>query len=222
MPGWHVAPENDYRGMAEDPAAFPPTVSSVIPVYNRVELLRNTLAGLAAQDYPADLLEVIVADDGSEEDVAAIVAALLVAGGAAAQEQSIIVQSTTSTQNSGLFDHILPMFESKTGIKVNVVAVGTGQAIKNAQNGDGDVLLLVHGLASNAGFWRYNLPDLRAAGYRVVVVDLPGYGFARAPKSVRRQWQPMIRGYLEGREALRAVVWRPTVAMTLPASTLVR
>ncbi len=42
--------------------------------------------------------------------------------------------------------------------------------------GDGDVLLLVHGLASNAGFWRYNLPDLRAAGYRVVVVDLPGYG----------------------------------------------
>lgn len=42
--------------------------------------------------------------------------------------------------------------------------------------GEGPVLLLVHGLASNAGFWRYNVPDLRAAGYRVIAVDLPGYG----------------------------------------------
>ncbi len=42
--------------------------------------------------------------------------------------------------------------------------------------GKGPALLLVHGLASNAGFWRYNVPDLHAAGYRVIVVDLPGYG----------------------------------------------
>jgi tungstate transport system substrate-binding protein len=68
-----------------------------------------------------------------------------------AQDKSIIVQSTTSTQNSGLFDHILPMFESKTGIKVNVVAVGTGQAIKNAQNCDGDVLF-VHARAAEEKF----------------------------------------------------------------------
>jgi len=61
---------------------------------------------------------------------------------AQAQDKSIIVQSTTSTQNSGLFDHILPMFEKSSGIKVNVVAVGTGQAIKNAQNCDGDVLFV--------------------------------------------------------------------------------
>lgn len=59
-----------------------------------------------------------------------------------AAEKSIILQSTTSTANSGLYDHILPMFEKKTGIKVRVVAVGTGQAIKNARNGDGDVLLV--------------------------------------------------------------------------------
>jgi tungstate transport system substrate-binding protein len=59
-----------------------------------------------------------------------------------AQDKSIIVQSTTSTQNSGLFDHILPMFEKASGIKVNVVAVGTGQAIKNARNCDGDVLFV--------------------------------------------------------------------------------
>ena len=59
-----------------------------------------------------------------------------------AQDKSILVQSTTSTQNSGLYDYLLPKFEEKSGIKVNVVAVGTGQAIKNAQNCDGDVLLV--------------------------------------------------------------------------------
>jgi len=61
---------------------------------------------------------------------------------AQAAVESIIVQSTTSTQNSGLFDFLLPMFSKKTGIEVRVVAVGTGQAIKNARNGDGDVLMV--------------------------------------------------------------------------------
>ncbi|MET4104246.1 tungstate transport system substrate-binding protein [Roseovarius sp. MBR-78] len=61
---------------------------------------------------------------------------------AQAQDEFIVVQSTTSTQNSGLFDHILPMFQDKTGIEVRVVAVGTGQAIRNAMNGDGDVLFV--------------------------------------------------------------------------------
>ncbi len=59
-----------------------------------------------------------------------------------AEEPFIIVQSTTSTQNSGLLDYILPGFEAETGIDVRVVAVGTGQAIRNAVNGDGDVLLV--------------------------------------------------------------------------------
>ncbi len=59
-----------------------------------------------------------------------------------AADESIILQSTTSTANSGLYDHILPIFEKKSGIRVHVVAVGTGQAIKNARNGDGDVLLV--------------------------------------------------------------------------------
>lgn len=62
--------------------------------------------------------------------------------GFAAQDDFIVVQSTTSTQNSGLFDHILPKFTEKTGIEVRVVAVGTGQALKNARNGDGDVVLV--------------------------------------------------------------------------------
>ncbi len=59
-----------------------------------------------------------------------------------AEERFIVVQSTTSTEQSGLFGHILPLFTEETGIEVRVVAVGTGQAIKNAQNGDGDVLLV--------------------------------------------------------------------------------
>jgi tungstate transport system substrate-binding protein len=63
----------------------------------------------------------------------------------------IIVQSTTSTQNSGLLDAILPQFTAETGIEVRVVAVGTGQAIKNAQNGDGDVLL-VHAKSAEEKF----------------------------------------------------------------------
>ena len=64
---------------------------------------------------------------------------LLAAG---AGERFIIVQSTTSTEQSGLFGHLLPLFQAKTGIEVRVVAVGTGQAIRNARNGDGDVLLV--------------------------------------------------------------------------------
>jgi tungstate transport system substrate-binding protein len=59
-----------------------------------------------------------------------------------AEDKFIILQSTTSTQNSGLFEHILPNFTKKTGISVRVVAVGTGQALKNAENGDGDVVLV--------------------------------------------------------------------------------
>ncbi|MFX0542957.1 substrate-binding domain-containing protein [Roseovarius sp. S4756] len=77
--------------------------------------------------------------------------ATLLAGVAWAQDQSIIVQSTTSTANSGLYDYLLPMFEEETGIRVNVVAVGTGQAIKNAENCDGDVLL-VHAKPAEEAF----------------------------------------------------------------------
>mgnify|MGYP006275121019 CR=1 FL=1 len=74
--------------------------------------------------------------------LAGVALALTMAVNPAAAEDSIIVQSTTSTQNSGLYDHILPMFEEKTGIQVNVVAVGTGQALENGRRGDGDVLLV--------------------------------------------------------------------------------
>jgi len=72
-------------------------------------------------------------------------------GNALGQELSIIVQSTTSTANSGLYDHLLPTFQDKSGVQVNVVAVGTGQAVRNAKNCDGDVLL-VHSKATEESF----------------------------------------------------------------------
>src|SRR3546814_12056572 len=73
---------------------------------------------------------------------AATAAALALGNPAAAQEKFIIVQSTTSTQHSGLFDTMLPIFTEKTGIAVRVVAVGPGQAIKHAQKCDGYVLFV--------------------------------------------------------------------------------
>jgi tungstate transport system substrate-binding protein len=73
----------------------------------------------------------------------AALGALLAPGSSArAEDPFIIVQSTTSTQNSGLFEAILPKFQEQTGIEARVVAVGTGQALKNAENCDGDVLFV--------------------------------------------------------------------------------
>src|SRR3954465_5904564 len=59
-----------------------------------------------------------------------------------AQEKSIVVASTTSTQDSGLFNHILPKFKTKTGIDVKVVAQGTGQALDTARRGDAGVVFV--------------------------------------------------------------------------------
>jgi len=83
----------------------------------------------------------------------ALVAALVCWSAATVQAASdfIVLQSTTSTENSGLFDAILPAFTAQSGITVRVVAVGTGQAIRNARNGDGDVLL-VHSRADEEAF----------------------------------------------------------------------
>ncbi len=75
----------------------------------------------------------------------------------------IILQSTTSTQNSGLYEAILPRFTEATGIEVRVVAVGTGQALRNARNCDGDVVI-VHARAAEEEFV--------AAGYGLERRDL--------------------------------------------------
>ena len=61
---------------------------------------------------------------------------------AIAQEKSIVVSSTTSTEQSGLFGYLLPIFEKKAGIQVKVVAVGTGQALDIGRRGDADVVFV--------------------------------------------------------------------------------
>lgn len=72
----------------------------------------------------------------------ALFAAFALGGSAWAEEKSILVASTTSTEQSGLFSHILPIFEKETGINVRVVALGTGQALDTARRGDADVVFV--------------------------------------------------------------------------------
>ena len=67
---------------------------------------------------------------------------MLLALPSGAQDKFIVVASTTSTEQSGLFKHILPIFEKKTGIQVRVVALGTGQALDLARRGDADVVFV--------------------------------------------------------------------------------
>jgi tungstate transport system substrate-binding protein len=83
--------------------------------------------------------------------VAALVALVSTGGQAAAQQKSIVVASTTSTQDSGLFGHILPLFKRRTGIDVKVVSQGTGQALDTGRRGDADVVF-VHAKAQEEKF----------------------------------------------------------------------
>ena len=71
------------------------------------------------------------------------------AGHAIAQEKSIVVASTTSTQDSGLFDYLLPLFTQKSGIAVKVLAQGTGQALDTGRHGEADVVLVHNKSAEN-------------------------------------------------------------------------
>lgn len=84
--------------------------------------------------------------------MAAIAAgALLLGAPAYAQDKSIVVASTTSTQDSGLFEYLLPIFKQKTGITVKVVAQGTGQALDTGRRGDADVVF-VHAKSAEVKF----------------------------------------------------------------------
>jgi tungstate transport system substrate-binding protein len=71
-----------------------------------------------------------------------LIIALLLSFPAIAQERYITVASTTSTEQSGLFKHLLPIFQKKTGIQVRVVAQGTGQALDMGRRGDADVVFV--------------------------------------------------------------------------------
>ena len=83
--------------------------------------------------------------------VAAAVSLAAIAGQAGAEEKFITVASTTSTEQSGLFGYLLPLFQEKTGIEVRVVAQGTGQALETGRRGDADVVF-VHAPAAEKEF----------------------------------------------------------------------
>ena len=103
------------------------------------------------------------------------------AGGAFAQEKSIVVASTTSTQDSGLFGYLLPLFKAKTGIEVKVVAQGTGQALDTARRGDADVVF-VHAKAAEERFLAEGFGVKR---FPVMYNDFILIGPARDPAGIR-------------------------------------
>ena len=133
---------------------------------------------------------------GRRQGIAA--ALLLLAGSALAQSPSIVVASTTSTEQSGLFGHLLPRFQQASGIAVKVVALGTGQAIDMARRGDADVLFVHdrvaedHFVADGYATRRYDVmyndfvlvgpkADPAQARGRDIVAALAKVGAANAP-----------------------------------------
>jgi len=103
------------------------------------------------------------------------------AGAAFAQEKSIVVASTTSTQDSGLFGYLLPLFKAKAGIDVKVVAQGTGQALDTARRGDADVVF-VHAKAAEEKFLAEGFGVKR---FPVMYNDFILIGPARDPAGIR-------------------------------------
>lgn len=141
----------------------------------------------------------------------------------AVAQDHILIQSTTSTQNSGLYDHLLPVFEAETGIETRVVAVGTGQAIRNATNCDGDVLL-VHARAAEDAFVAagYGLPrrdvmynDFILIGPDVIMADSP----ADALTLLSRAQAPFLsRGDDSGTHRREMGLWRAAGIDPTPSS----
>jgi len=147
--------------------------------------------------------------------VGAIGAALLSAQ-VVAQEKSIVVASTTSTQDSGLFEYLLPIFQQKTGIAVKVIAQGTGQALDTGRRGDADVVF-VHAksaeekfLAEGQGVKRnpvmYN--DFVLVGPKSDPAGIKGNDIAAALKSIKEKQAPFVsRGDRSGTHIAELALW---------------
>lgn len=137
----------------------------------------------------------------------------------AAQAQSIVVASTTSTEQSGLFGHILPQFKQATGIDVKVVALGTGQAIDMARRGDADVLFVhdkaaeekfvADGFAAKRQEVMYN--DFVLIGPKADPAKTQGKDIVAAMKKVAAANAPFIsRGDKSGTHAAELRFWKMT------------
>src|SRR4249920_404508 len=149
--------------------------------------------------------------------IAAVAAAAVLSGApVSAQDKSIVVSSTTSTQDSGLFGHILPLFKQKTGIEVKVIAQGTGQALDTGRRGDADVVF-VHAksaeekfLAEGQGVKRnpvmYN--DFVLIGPKSDPAGIKGNDIAAALKSIKEKQAPFVsRGDRSGTHIAELALW---------------
>jgi tungstate transport system substrate-binding protein len=147
--------------------------------------------------------------------IAAIVTSLVTQ--APADDKSIVVASTTSTQDSGLFDYLLPIFKQKTGIDVKVVAQGTGQALDTARRGDADVVF-VHAksaeekfLSEGFGVKRYPVMynDFVLIGPENDPAGVKGKDIVTALQTIRAKSVPFIsRGDRSGTNIAEIELWK--------------
>ncbi|MFL5063540.1 MAG: extracellular solute-binding protein [Xanthobacteraceae bacterium] len=137
---------------------------------------------------------------------------------APAQDQSIVVASTTSTQDSGLFNHILPIFKARTGITVKVIAQGTGQALDTGRRGDADVVF-VHArpqeekfVAEGFGVKRFPVMynDFVLIGPKSDPAGIGGTkDIVAALKTIKAEGAPFIsRGDRSGTHAAELALWK--------------
>jgi tungstate transport system substrate-binding protein len=149
--------------------------------------------------------------------VLATTAAVLGGTSAHAQDKSIVVASTTSTQDSGLFGHILPLFKAKTGIDAKVISQGTGQALDTGRRGDADVVF-VHArpqeekfVADGFGVKRnpvmYN--DFILVGPKSDPAGAKGKDIVAGLKAIKAKEAPFIsRGDKSGTHAAELALWK--------------
>jgi tungstate transport system substrate-binding protein len=137
---------------------------------------------------------------------------------ASAEDKSIVVASTTSTQDSGLFEYLLPIFKQKTGITVKVVAQGTGQALDTARRGDADVVF-VHAksaeekfLAEGHGVKRYPVMynDFVVIGPKSDPAGIKGMkDVTKAFQTIKAKQAPFIsRGDRSGTNIAELKLWK--------------
>jgi tungstate transport system substrate-binding protein len=145
-----------------------------------------------------------------------LLAAVLTAP-ALAQDKSIVVASTTSTQDSGLFGHILPAFKAKTGIDVKVISQGTGQALDTGRRGDADVVF-VHArpqeekfVADGFGVKRHGVMynDFVLVGPKSDPAGVKGKDITTALKAIKDKAAPFVsRGDRSGTHAAELALWK--------------
>ncbi|MDE2377737.1 extracellular solute-binding protein [Bradyrhizobium sp.] len=134
-----------------------------------------------------------------------------------ADDRSIVVASTTSTQDSGLFGYLLPIFKAKTGIEVKVIAQGTGQALDTARRGDADVVF-VHAkaqeekfLAEGFGVKRFDVMynDFVLIGPKSDPAGVKGRDIEAALKTIQAKGAPFVsRGDRSGTHAAELALWK--------------